>query len=495
MNLSFAKILGGHARLAALVLATVASSARGGDICVAEKLAAASGWHLNWVVQLPFDTDRTRLESLSISDELVVATTGDGRVHAYHEGVAPLAGTLSWSQRIGHATDPGMPAEIGPSLVLATRGRNVYGFDRASGDRLWADRLGRLPNAPAVEGDNWVYVPYGPLRVLRITAYPTGRPTSMIREASRSGGDAAALEAAKLGRERARLEAKEPLLVEAGVSLAKSIHRLEPFSIGWIGEEGMLVTLNDLENGWRRHELRLGSQAAGNLVHRDGAIWMALSSGDLIRVDSDPSSGLDVGWRVPLPKLPSGDLMIDGDTLLVSLGTWGLEARSATTGDLLWTRDQPARLLSAGGGTAWCFDPVGRLALIDLADGQTRARLQPGRFQMPITNTVTDRLYLATHDGVVASFAPVAETLTVQPVEEARPADAGGDVDEEARPAGTESPATDNPFGDDPFGSDPEPSDMDDSGSDPFSDDPFSTPPAAEDDPFTALPRRGRSPA
>ena len=61
MNLSFSKILGPRTRLVALMLATITPSARGGDICVAERLAAASGWHLNWVVQLPFDTDRTRL--------------------------------------------------------------------------------------------------------------------------------------------------------------------------------------------------------------------------------------------------------------------------------------------------------------------------------------------------------------------------------------------------------------------------------------------------
>ena len=495
MNLSFSKILGPRTRLVALMLATITPSARGGDICVAERLAAASGWHLNWVVQLPFDTYRTRLESLSISDSLVVATTGDGRVHAYHEGSAPLAGTLSWSQRIGHATDPGLPADIGPSLVLATRGGNVYGFDRASGDRLWADRLGRMPIAPAVEGDNWVYVPYGPLRILRITAYPTGRPLSMIRAASQTTDDAAAIEAAKLGRSRAALEEVQPLLIEAGTSRAKAIHRLAPFSVGWIGEDGMLVTLNDLDNGWRRHELRLGSQASGDLVHRDGAIWMALSSGDLIRVDSDPSAGLTVGWRVALPKLPSGALMIDGDTLLVSLGTWGIEARSATTGDLLWSRDQPAQLLAAGGGTAWCFDPVGRLVLIDLADGRSLATLQPGRFQMPITNTVTDRLYLATHNGVVASLAPTAITAEEVPApQQPEPAAVVDNIDPQ--------PDDDDPFKapadqDDPFATPP--SEMDaprseDPSSEPASDDPFG-PASSEDDPFTSLPRSHRSPA
>ena len=257
----------------------------------------------------------------------------------------------------------------------------------------------------------------------------------------------------------------------------------------------MLVTLNDLDNGWRRHELRLGSQASGDLVHRDGAIWMALSSGDLIRVDSDPSAGLTVGWRVALPKLPSGALMIDGDTLLVSLGTWGIEARSATTGDLLWSRDQPAQLLAAGGGTAWCFDPVGRLVLIDLADGRSLATLQPGRFQMPITNTVTDRLYLATHNGVVASLAPTAITAEEVPApQQPEPAAVVDNIDPQ--------PDDDDPFKapadqDDPFATPP--SEMDaprseDPSSEPASDDPFG-PASSEDDPFTSLPRSHRSPA
>lgn len=491
MNMPFtatlvAKMLSTTARLATLALATVASSARGGDVCTAENLAAASGWHLNWVVQLPFDTDRTRLESLSISDELVVATTGDGRVHAYHEGSTPLAGTLSWSHRIGHATDPGLPAQIGPSLVLATRGSNVYGFDRASGDRLWADRLGRMPNAPAVEGDNWVYVPYGPLRILRITAYPNGRPTSMIREAAlaAAAADAAAIETVKNARRRASLEDQAPLLLEAGTSSAKHIHRLAPYSVGWIGDEGMLVTLNDLENGWRRHELRLGSQAAGDLLQRNGAIWIALSSGDLIRVDSDPSDGLSVGWRAALPAFPSGELLVDGDTLLVSLGTSGIEARSATTGDLLWKRDQPAHLLTAGGGMAWWFDTVGRLHLVDLSNGQSAATLHPGRFQMPIVNIVNDRLYLATHDGVVASLAPTAITAEEVPAPAAaQPTPAAGTDDTQ--------PAADDPFATPPANMDAPGSD-DPSSTEPAGDDPFG---GSADDPFTFVPGFRRSPA
>ena len=493
MNLSFSKTLAAKAHVALLFLATSAPFAHGGDICVAEDLAAASGWHLNWVVQVPFDTDRTELESLGIGDGMVVATSGDGRVHAYRESPATLPGTLAWSQRIGHATEPGFTAQIGPSLVLTTRGRNLYSFDRETGDRLWADHLGRMPNAPAVEGDNWVYVPFGPLRVLRLTAYPTGRTTSMIKAASLAAADAEAAEVAKLGRRRAALEDHAPLLLEAGTERAKTIHRLAPYSISWIGEEGMLVTLNDLENGWRRHELRLGSLASGDLLHRDGSIWLALSSGDVIRVDSDPAEGLSVVWRAALPSLPSGQLLLDGDTLLVSLGEWGLEARSASTGDLLWKRDQPVHLLSAGGGMAWWFDAARRLVLCDLRDGHTLATLNPGRFQMPITNTTSDRLYLATSNGVIASLAPTAATTS--PVEAAEDVPATTEEPSQPTPAGPG-----DPFGadDDPFGagsSDDEPAEMNESDSNPFGgDDPFGTP-AAEDDPFTFSPRGRRSPA
>ncbi len=492
MNLSFSKTLGKKAHLAALALSMLASSARGGDYCVAEKLAAASGWHLNWVAQLPFDTDRAKLESLSIAGDLVVATSGDGRVHAYHEGASPLAGTLAWSERIGHATEPGQPADVGPTLVLATRGSNVYAFERTTGERLWADHLGRMPNAAAVEGDNWVYVPYGPLRVLRLTAYPTGRPTSMIKTVNLSATTPEEAELGKVARRRAALESHAPLLLEAGTTQATSIHRLGPYSVAWIGEEGMLVSLSDLENGWKRHELRLGSPAMGDLLQRDEAIYLALSSGDVIRVDSDASGGLSVAWRAALPSHPTGDLLVDGDTLLVSLGVWGLEARSATTGDLLWKRDDPAHLLTAGGGMAWWFDRVGRLVLIDIKDGQTLTTLTPGRFQKPIVNKITNRLYLATHDGVVASLAPAAEVV----------AEAAESVPAAIAPQQPAAPAEDSdPFGPAPSSGAPvnaNPGQMDDSDSDPFGgdpagDDPFRTP-ASEDDPFTALPSRRLSP-
>jgi hypothetical protein len=412
MNLSFLKTLQAHACLLTVFTAALSTSLEAGDICVAENVAAASGWHLNWVVQLPFDSDRTQLEAVSISDELVVATTGDGRVHAYHEGISPLAGTLSWSDRIDNADEPGLPADIGRSLVVVTRGSNVYGFDRSTGDPLWREQLGRMPHAPAVEGDNWVYTPYGSLRILRLSAYPNKPPTAM-RQAMEEDPTR------KSGFLRASLEDQSPLLLDAGTSFAKAIHRLSPYSVGWIGGEGTLYTLNDLENGWKRHELRLGSIASGDFIHRDNAIWMALSSGDLIGVLSDPSAGLSVTWRAPLAKQPSGGLLVDGETLLASMGTWGLEGRSAANGELIWSRDREAvSLLAAGGGMAWTFSVPGRLELIDLADGSVACSLHPGRYRFVITNTVTNRLYLATHDGVIASLSPPVESVAVPAVDE-----------------------------------------------------------------------------
>jgi hypothetical protein len=456
---------------------------RAGDLCVAERVAAATGWTLEWIVQLPFDADRARLESVSIGDGLVVATTGDGRVHAYRESPDPLAGTLAWSQRLGHAAEPGLPADVGHSLVLATRGSNVFAFDRESGDRIWADRLGHMPNASAIEGDNWVFVPYGPLRLLRLPAYPQGRPAA-VRASTAAGSRAATADAAPASatqeargnsatvtssatakdkatpadraRKRADLEGTATLLIEAGTATAKSLHRLGVGSIGWVGDEGMLVTLNDLENGWKRHELRLGGLAAGDLIHRDEKIFLSLSSGDLVRVDSDPSAGLTTFWRVALPSIPSGDLLVDGDTLVVSLGVNGLEGRSVSTGDLLWKSDTPAHLVAAGNGMGWWFDQVGRLVLADLTTGLPLAKVCVGRFQVPIRNTDSGRLYLATTDGVLASLASpmaVAEAAsTTSPVDEApqQPRDADSPAEDGAAP-GDEPPIEEEPFEDDPF--------------------------------------------
>ena len=122
-----------------------------------------------WIVQVPYVANGSTLGEVVIGDGLVVAQTTDGTVHAIQSapfggsaaqpaGMA-LPGSLLWSQRVGAADGPVIPAGIGADLVMVSRGRDLQALERATGMPRWHRSLGHDASAgPAVIGD-WVYAP------------------------------------------------------------------------------------------------------------------------------------------------------------------------------------------------------------------------------------------------------------------------------------------------------------------------------------------------
>jgi hypothetical protein len=63
-------------------------------------------------------------------------------------------------------------------------------------------------------------------------------------------------------------------------------------------------------------------------------------------------------------------------------------------------------VLAVTGDRIWIIDRTGRLAGLDLATGDRRERLCLGGFSFPVVNAASDRLILASPDGLLVSLAP-----------------------------------------------------------------------------------------
>ena len=156
----------GVAWFAVAVLPAAVAAAGGTLLCgtAADDLVAArAGLMREWVLQIPFDSAGWNLETVSIGDGLVVATSGDGGVHAVSTGTSPglpRPGSVLWSRHVGESVGRIPLAGNGDEAIAGSSARSSAGypdFDPPGGDEgvgeppvafaggvVWSDTTGML---------------------------------------------------------------------------------------------------------------------------------------------------------------------------------------------------------------------------------------------------------------------------------------------------------------------------------------------------------------
>ena len=383
-----------------------------------EFVAERMGLMREWVAQIPFDSARADVEHVVVGDGLVVAQTGDGGVHAFQaapfataaapRGAAPALGSLLWSRKIGTAGGPTTVAGVGPRLVTVARDLELFAIDRDTGAARWQQRLGRLPGGGAVEIGDWVYAPLSGGGIRRLTFDPL-QPTAdesapVVRQKPKTGSKKAAQAVANA---KPTAESLRPRTFDSAGFVDRPVRALGK-GVAWTTTGGVLVALQPTDLDWDRFEFALNSPAVDTPITRGDSVFAATAAADLARVDfvASGNRGLRTGWHVVLDAVPDAGPFLGGDTLVVSLGESGLAAFSAETGAALWRSSVAGRVLAVVGDRIWIIDRTGRLAGIDLATGERRERLCLGGFSVPVVNAESDRLILASPDGLLTSLAP-----------------------------------------------------------------------------------------
>jgi outer membrane protein assembly factor BamB len=396
-------------------------------------------------VQIPFDSAGWRLEYVAIGDGLVVACSGDGGVHAVKTSPTaaggPRMGSVVWSQRVGRPGGPVVPAGIGPGIVTVAHDLDLHAFMAADGSKAWHRQTGRPPSAAAVPVGDWVY---GPLSGDGVVRRPVN-PLAPAPKATKKKIDEARLGTPQPG-EAPRLSAVDPLIpvVIDGAGRVESAPVAFEGGVVWCSEDGILVAIVPADTDWKRLEFDLGSQLAGPAVVREESIFVVTAAGDAARVVDLPQQDireLSAAWHVVLPLPPEGGPLVSGETVVISLGAEGVIALSAETGAELWRSCLGGRLVGTTGDRVWLVDQVGRLTSLDLADGAPSEWMCLGDFTIPVTNTISERLILASPDGLVVSLAPRRTIKAVAPRAPADAAKPGAKKRADAKKPAEEAPA------------------------------------------------------
>lgn len=360
-----------------------------------ELAAARAGLDREWIVQVPLDSAASRLEHVTVGDDLVVAVSGDGGVHAIRSGTAavgtPWPGSVLWSRSVGRPRGAIEAAGIGGGIVTVASDLGLEAFAAPTGETVWTRGFGTTPAAAAVPVDRWVYVPLTTGGVMRLPVNPYARPE--VAEPKPGGKKGGAAKAAADRGDAPPTEKLDPLALDPGGRIEAA-----PIAYGkgvlWTTDEGLIVALVPTSMGWERMEFDLRTRASGPLFVRDEAIFAATVGGDLARIDREAKGvdGLRVGWHVPLPAAASGGPFVSGDTVVVALGPDGLAAYSAKSGMPLWRSAAVGRIVAIASGRIWLLDELGSLSALDLATGALDGRLCLGSFTVPVVNTTSERI-------------------------------------------------------------------------------------------------------
>lgn len=453
-----------HLPLALLGLLTLAgtSTTVAGQL-IPETTAARHGLTLAWFNQVQFDQTRGRVEHVVLHEGTLLVTTSRAMLHA----MDAETGQTLWLQRVGRPEHPTLAPNTNKELVAVVNGSQLYVLRRDTGKLLWNTQLSSAPAAGPALSDQRVYVPMlsGMVQSFRLL-----RDYEPAAEPDKPEGKKAT--AKELGEQEARRrEASQvdvPLTCQSWgqATAAPLIIRQNETQerAAWPTDRGVLFVGQIDRKDPRGFLLLYRMDAAGGIVGTPsylpphpqvagptGAIFLSSRDGYVYAAREDDGSSM---WRFPAGE-PINQPAVAIDTCVyASTQLGGLYCLDAQKGAQLWWTPQIKRFVARSKNRVYASNKTGQLQILDARNGARLDTLLTHNLPFQPTNTETDRIYLASADGLIQCLR---EIDLVTPLRYNVPPKV------ETKDAKGEKPAAKKPAEDaggvqaDPFGAEPKP--------------------------------------
>jgi outer membrane protein assembly factor BamB len=371
---------------------------------------------LAWQRYVPTDGVRDGLFSVHILGDQVITQTHSGLVMALNAET----GAELWRTQVGHAYRTSQPLGFNGQSVFAYSGLRLVALDRKTGKVQWEMIMPESPSAQPAADDERIYLATGSGKLYayeipavtgqaaRQPAAPklTEAPTNFFNQQKVSS---------LYGQRTAGLPAFGALTKVTGLNELVSgpqpnflweyrvTGRLENAPLLHEG----LVVLADHEGEFigltkRAREIKFRFSAAGALAapleqYNDMAF---VASTDFHMFALNIPLGR-IEWRFTTGRAILGKpVATDEDVYVVANGS-GMSRLNRSTGQELWRNPSPQRFLAANKGFVYASDNLGRLVILDRSRGAQLAIHDIRDFNVRIRNEVTDRLFLASNDGLL----------------------------------------------------------------------------------------------
>ncbi len=185
-----------------------------------------------------------------------------------------------------------------------------------------------------------------------------------------------------------------------GVTLPLEVDADHVYVVNYGQRYKLLRTTGELVPGGttRMEHAGLVTTGEGLQTHHQDTIYTVRLDRSLT---AEAADGGYLLWRLSLPgrvlRFPD---VTDADVFIAPEGV-GLQRLHRRTGELVWTNSEAMRFLAVNPKFVYATDRTGRLLVLDYARGTRLSVYDTREFVVPINNEMSDRVFLASHDGLL----------------------------------------------------------------------------------------------
>jgi outer membrane protein assembly factor BamB len=377
------------------------------------------GLTLAWRTRLPIASQRDGLFTLQLlpakgRTQLVVQTVF-GVVYM----LDAETGDLLWRQPVGIPGWNGQAVGYNDRYLFVTRRNLLYVLNRSTGAQRYytVDKDTKLPDygfalpgsasaAPRADED-MIFICMGN----RVQAF-------LLPEWEAAEGSIKSYFGKELSpQERQALlektEALAPLSAwsyqDAGLNLEQPV-LISNTQVTAASTNGNVLFLNKLERT-PIHEFQTAGNIAAPMGQHGPMAYIGAEDYTLYAINAENQH---LAWRffasAPILLKPE---VTDRD-VFVFANRHGLYRVERATGQSAWLNPQADRFLSTNQKFVYALDRTGLLLVLDYARGTTLGRYDVRDWTMPVSNELTDRFYLASHDGQIMCLRNRAEATPLK---------------------------------------------------------------------------------
>lgn len=394
-----------------------------------------------WFTQVQMDVGKDRVESVNFDGELLTVQTKRGVIQT----IDGETGDTLWVTNVDSPTLFTSSVGVGPNHTALANGSHLLVFERKTGKQVWSRKLsGGVIGAPGVSKD-FIFVPkvdgkvevysldeprsWKEVRSVSDTQFPVWRYNShgktMIQPAIFDGLFGWANDRASFY--VARIKPMEILFrLETFENVVAPPVKINSY-LYIVSSDGYLYKVH-VKTGDIRWRFSTGTPLISRPVALDGFIYISTPDGGLYRILADE----EVAEK-------SGSL--NGVQNEAKKPNDFHAKQSLKEGNESWFNPDIAQILSITPDRVFGLDPKGNMQIVDTETGKSLRTVKTGGVSIPITNHLTDRIYLASTNGLIQCI----ETSTRSPVKKGVSQNADGpEFENDDDDSATENEAEEN---------------------------------------------------